>query len=225
MTYRLSAATRNLRVSPRAARPALVLAITALAMAPALAAAQGHVGDTIPLAPGAQRTMAAVAALADTGNKAAVRPDPRAERALRAGDRVSAGDTVRLFSGSREVIRGILVRADTLSFEMLVPSHPDTISFPRASVSRAQVQRGDRQRGVSAVGTGALVGFGIGAMLAALALTEPDHSDGLAPAFAAAAVTTTTVIGTAIGALVALTSTEQWLTFDPATLRIALRAR
>ncbi|MDB4885711.1 MAG: hypothetical protein JWN79_1149 [Gemmatimonadetes bacterium] len=140
-------------------------------------------------------------------------------RPARTPGRVAVGDTVRLFITPSEEVRGILVRIDSAEFLVNPMNASDTVRYARESISRAEVRRGDRRRGVNALATGTAVGAAIGAGFVTLGIAANKKGDeGLGVIiglfFGAVSVAT----GTVVGGVVALTYTDLWIPFDPATM-------
>jgi hypothetical protein len=134
-------------------------------------------------------------------------------------------DTVRLFAGGSELVRGVLV--DTAASELVVAPFDATevVRIPVARIDHALVRRGDRKRGGSAVMAGTLIGLGVGATLVTLTAVAPGNDpegEGLAIVLSVAAAGATTVLGMLAGAIASQTYVDVWLPFDPATRVVSL---
>lgn len=129
-------------------------------------------------------------------------------------------ESVRLFEGNTELVRGVLLWRDSTGLVVVDRKTRDTVHIPLFQITRAEVQRGSHRRGGSAVGNGAAVGAVVGGIVLGLMIASPgdgeDRAIGLAVGglFAVAA----TGIGTAIGAVVSFTPTDTWVPFDPAAV-------
>lgn len=136
---------------------------------------------------------------------------------------VGAQDTVRLFSGKVELIRGTLVAVDSAGFVVLGEDAIVPVRHSRTYVDHALVRRGEVKRGAAAVAKGALVGAGAGALWIGATSGSNNSGDlgkGLEVFFSVLGVTLTTLAGAGVGAIASQTYAAQWLPFDPATLRV-----
>jgi hypothetical protein len=87
----------------------------------------------------APRTVLAAAALTLSGVplRAQVKSTPAS---------AGAGDTVRLFTRSTELVHGIPVRRDSMGLVVVQARTRDTTHTPTSAISRAEVQRGSHRR-------------------------------------------------------------------------------
>ena len=128
-------------------------------------------------------------------------------------------ETVRLFEGSNELVRGVLLRRDSTSLVVVDRRTRDTVRIPLFQITRAEVQRGSHRRGGSAVGNGAAVGAVVGGIVLGLMLASPgDEDKAIGVAIGGVFAVVATGIGAAIGAVASFTPTETWVTFDPAAV-------
>jgi hypothetical protein len=156
-----------------------------------------------------------------TGDETAPRMAIATPTSTRTPGMVAAGDTVRLFVTRSESVHGILVRADSAWFFVNPLGAPDTVRLARQSIGRADVRRGERRRGANALMTGTLVGAAVGAgFVAAGIMANRPGDDGLGVIIGLFFGGVSVAAGTAVGGVVALTHTEQWIPFDPASLRM-----
>lgn len=206
-----------------AARPVLSLLVAAAigTVAPDPARAQAHLGEAARPIPrdeapdgASRRFVRPNATITDGADVDTLAP-------ARIPGMVAVGDTVRLFVSRAEPMRDILVRADSGRFVVHALNAPDTVTYQRDVIIRAEVRRGDRRRGWRALGQGAGVGVVVGLGLLGLSIvTQSPHNDGLDVLVGIVAGFASSVIGTAVGGMVALTYTDLWVPFDPVTLRM-----
>jgi len=136
---------------------------------------------------------------------------PNALRAQRISD-----ERVRITS-FRVTHEGTLMSLDSATVVMR-SYRGDILRFPVENVSSAQVLRGRRIAGTGRIAKGALIGLGIGAALGLYALGN--HGGGtdaaeLSGIRAIASVAGSTILGTAIGGVLAFQKVDNWQPFDP----------
>lgn len=170
------------------------------------------VGDS---ATGGATETAAPATEADTIEPSVAYPGSQHDAGV-----VAAGDTVRLFAGGSESVHGILVSADTAALEVMPMNGRRALRFGRTQVSGGDVRRGARRRGRSAFAKGTVSGVAVGVAIVTVALAAQnprnEGMDVLAGFFLGGV---STVVGTVVGTGVAMTWTDRWIPFYPATLR------
>lgn len=142
-------------------------------------------------------------------------------RPVRAPGLVTCGDTVRLYASGSLLVRGVLAAADSASLQVIPEGPGEPLHIADSIITRAEVQRGERMRGGKALGTGALIGAGVGAALFALAASDQSpHNDGIGVIVGLFLGASATVVGTVAGAIASITYTERWIHFDPPSLRM-----
>lgn len=131
---------------------------------------------------------------------------------------------VELKLGSRDVIRGALAgRVD--DDIVLVRGESDSVHVAMSNVITAWRFEGTGRKGWSAVGAGAAVGAGVGALIIGLASADhssPEHGFGVALAVEGAGALTVT--GAVLGGLIGLLPEDHWVEFDPATITVTTGA-
>jgi len=136
-----------------------------------------------------------------------------------------ASETVRLFEGRTELVRGVLLWRDSTGLVVVDRKTRDTVHIPLFQITRAEVQRGTHLRGVGAVGKGASVGAVVGGIVLGMEIASPgDDEKAIGLAVGGLFAVVATGIGAAIGAVVSFTPTETWMTFDPAAVPLQTSA-
>lgn len=134
------------------------------------------------------------------------------------GQRLVPGDTLRITSAHSRV-GGLLLSHDSATLVILRADGWDTLRFLRTDITRAEVLRGRHRAGVRTIGKGALIGLGIGSVLAVVALQGYTRENTDARELKGIAATVCMVVGTGAGTVIGTVASfrrvDHWVPFDP----------